>query len=126
MSETPVNLPARTPAMRRAVYTAFSAAVLSLFGASTHARDAHARPAEKVVNYAGLDLAQRDGAKVLYSRLQGAATQVCGTRDRRNLRQMQLNQQCYEQALAGAVASVDKSSVTALYRSDKTIRLAGA
>jgi len=126
MSETSVNLSARTSATRRAIYTAFSTAVLSLFGAGAHASDAHARPAEKVVSYADLDLSQRDGAKMLYSRLQGAATQVCGTLDRRNLRQTQLQRECYAKALAEAVVSVDKSSVTALYRSDKTIRLAGA
>jgi UrcA family protein len=58
--------------------------------------------------------------------LQGAATQVCGTLDLRNLRQTQLRRECYEKALGEAVASVDKSSVTALYRSGKAIRLAGA
>ena len=126
MSETSVNLSARTSVTRRAIYTVFSTAVLSLLGAGAHAGDVLAAPAEKVVSYADLDLSQRDGARMLYSRLQRAATQVCGVLDRRNLLQMQLQQACYEKSLAEAVTSVDKSLVTALYRSDKTIRLAGA
>jgi UrcA family protein len=126
MSETSVNLSARTSATRRAIYTAFSTAALALFGGGAHASDLYAAPAEKVVSYEDLDLSLREGAQILYSRLQGAAMQVCGTPDLRNLRQTQLQRQCYEKALAEAVATVDKSSLTALYRSDKAIRLAGA
>ena len=126
MSHTAVksNPLARAPALRRVIYTAFSTVALSLFGAGVHASAIEASPAQKVVRYSDLDLSQRDGAKMLYARLQGAATQVCGTLDRRNLRQMQLQRECYEKALAEAVVSVDKSAVTALYRSDKTIRVA--
>ena len=37
---------------------------------------------------------------------------------------MKLHQDCYEQALSNAVASVDHANVTALYRSDSEVRLA--
>jgi UrcA family protein len=120
------NRLARTIAMRRVIYAAFSTVALSLLGAGAHASEIRNAPAQKVVRYTDLSLSQSDGAKMLYVRLQRAATQVCGTRDRTDLRQMQLQRECYEKALAEAVATVDKSAVTALYRSDKTIRLAGA
>jgi len=115
---------ARTSAMRRVIYTAFSTAALSLFGAGVHASDIGSAPAQRVVSYSNKSLLQRDGAKALYVRLQRAAVQVCSTSGRTDLERLRQQSKCYEQALAEAVASVDKSSVTALYRSDKAIRVA--
>ena len=125
MSYTSVksNRCASTSAMRRVIYTAFSTVALSMLGAGAYASDVGNAPAQ-VVSYSTKSLSQRDGAKALYVRLQRAAAQVCTTSGRTDLERMRQQRECYEQSLADAVAAVDKSSVTALYRSDKAIRVA--
>ena len=124
MSITSVKSLARATATRRAIYIAFSTAALSLLGAGAHATEV--RSAQKAVNikFEDLDLSQRSGAQALYSRLQGAAKRVCVTFDRKDLERAQMEQDCYEKALGDAVATVDRSTVTALHRMDKSIRFA--
>ena len=71
------------------------------------------------VSYAGLDLSTKTGAAILYQRIKGAAQQVCGSVDGRQLAQLARWNACYEKALADAVAQVNQPQVTALYRTQR-------
>jgi len=71
------------------------------------------------VSFAGLDLSSKAGAAILYQRIKGAAQQVCGSVDRRQLAQLARWSACYEKALADAVAQVNQPQVTALYRTQR-------
>ena len=63
------------------------------------------------VSYAELDLSKPAGAEVLYDRLQRAAKQVCGVRERSHSPFYTVSaadkQACYEDALNRAVAQID-------------------
>ena len=124
MSVKSSNTFARTNAARRAGWTLLGAATLALLGANVYADNAYDAPATKVVSYKDLNLADASGAQMLYSRLQGAAKQVCSGLNGKDLRRVELYRDCYEETLATAVASVDQAKVTALFRADRTIRLA--
>jgi UrcA family protein len=131
MSVTSVqsNQRARANSLRHAIYTAFGTVTLSLLGVGAHADTLQDTQAQKTVSYSDLDLSRQNAAQMLYARLKGAAKQVCGDangRDLRHLRELEMYQDCYKKALADAVTSVDKSSVTALYRSDANVRTAQA
>jgi len=107
---------------RRIVWTAIGLAATSLLSINAHASDAIAT-AQKAVDYTDLNLAVPADVSVLYKRLQIAAKVVCGSVDGRQLRQVQQQRKCYRDALSTAVATVNHNSVTALYHSDKSIRV---
>jgi len=81
--------------------------------------DAADQPLTVHVSYAGLDLSSKAGAASLYRRLKGAAQDVCGSVDHRQLEQYAHWTTCYEKALADAVAQVNQPQVTALYRTQR-------
>ena len=104
---------------RRIVWTAIGLAATSLLSINAHA----SATAQKAVDYTDLNLAVPADVSVLYKRLQIAAKVVCGSVDGRQLRQVQQQRKCYRDALSTAVATVNHNSVTALYHSDKSIRV---
>lgn len=106
---------------RFATWTAVSAAAISLFAINAHAAE---EVPHRTVSYDDLDLANPADAQALYSRLEHASKAVCRSYESREVTRMKLHQNCYEEALSNAVASVDHATVTALYRSDSNVRLA--
>jgi UrcA family protein len=67
------------------------------------------------VSFADLDLSKTAGAQTLYKRIKGAARRVCGTKDRYTQESWR---KCIEDAIANAVAQVDRPSLTALHKEE--------
>lgn len=65
-----------------------------------------AQGAEVQVRFQDLNLNTQAGVKVLHQRIQGAANQVCGEVDGRDLAVARAHKACVEQAVADAVAQV--------------------
>jgi UrcA family protein len=68
-----------------------------------------------VVRYGDLDLSQPEQAATLYSRLRHAAREVCPPVSARDLSRLEAASSCYRTALARAVRTVDRASLTRLY-----------
>ena len=69
----------------------------------------------QIVRYGDLNLDSEQGAKVLYTRIRGAAGNVCSSLDGRNLIEKKLWQGCFDKAVASAVEQVNMTRVTALH-----------
>ena len=85
------------------------------------AYNASAEPEAKslAVSYADLDLSKPAGAQTLYKRIKKAARVVCGPVDNYTfVTPARKFRQCYEKAIADAVAQVDRPSLTALHRDE--------
>jgi UrcA family protein len=94
------------------------AATAGLLGASdTLALDRPGDTATRrlIVNYSDVNLSTVAGATRLYQRIQGAARFVCGYQGR-GLAEWRAWKDCYQQAIAGAVASVNSPLLTAIHR----------
>ena len=87
----------------------------SLFSVGAWAADVDAVPAVSV-SYEGLDLSTKQGAQILYTRLQGAARQVCSDFDGRELSRRAKWRACYNDALSRAVSQVNQATVTNLHQ----------
>jgi len=87
------------------VLAAMSSAVLV---SVVHAAEVPAR----VVSYQDLDLNTEAGAKVLYGRIHGAAKQVCGNLEIRDLPVVRAHAACVEKAVSDAVAAVNNQRLT--------------
>jgi UrcA family protein len=71
----------------------------------------------QTVSFADLDLSKPAGAQTLYKRIQKAARHVCGPTDKYTyITPRKAFRECYEAAVADAVAQVDRPSLTALHR----------
>lgn len=116
-----IQISANHATARRIVLTAVGVATLSLFAINAQAG---AAAPQVSVSYQGLNLSKQADAEVLYSRLRAAARIVCRQFEGFELSRVRQHEQCYGQALSNAVAAVDHANLTALYRSDATIRLA--
>lgn len=95
-----------------------TAGFMALSGAATVVPAQAAEPAQshsQTVRYGELNLDSEQGAKVLYTRIRGAAGNVCSSLDGRNLIEKKLWQGCLDKAVANAVAEVNKARVTALH-----------
>lgn len=66
------------------------------------------------VSYRDLDLSSPEGAKVLYKRIQAAATEVCG-RPGADLLEQSIWRSCYRHAIADAVGKVNNPLLTAVH-----------
>ena len=79
-------------------------------------------PLTKVVSYAGLDLNSEPDARVLYGRLRMAAVQVCAPFKGDTLKDKTKWRECFDPALARAIAEIDEPMLTAhhLSRAGKT------
>lgn len=109
---------------RRIAWTAIGIAAASLLSINAQAGDDPYAAPQKAVDYSDLDLSVPADADRLYTRLQSAAKRVCGRADIRDLRKTSKQRECYRESLAAAVATVNHNSVTALYKADKSIKLA--
>jgi UrcA family protein len=69
----------------------------------------------KVVNYSDLNLNGAAGARTLYGRLRMAATQVCAPFWGGTLRDKSRWRECFDPALARAVAEIDAPMLTAIH-----------
>lgn len=108
-------------ATRCALFTAVGVTAMSLLAIESHAAES---PRQITVNYEGIDLAKGANAVNLYSRLQAAARTVCSEPADGQLSQVQRYRACYANALSQAVAAVDHARVTALFNSDRSMRIA--
>lgn len=113
-----------SPTARRIAWTAIGIAMASLLSINAQAGDDPYAAPQKAVDYADLDLSVPADADTLYARLQKAAKRVCGRIDVRDLHNASKQRDCYRESLAAAVAAVNHNSVTALYKADKSIKLA--
>jgi UrcA family protein len=106
--------------VRRMFLCALGVTALSLGAVTVEA----ANPPQVEVSLAGLNLATQQDAKTAYSRLRNAAKTVCRPLESTDPRGRMRHKQCYQDALANAVADVNSASVTALLNSDRSVRLA--
>ena len=109
------SITSQTQRLTRAGIAAF--AVCS----SLVAYSASAEPKAKTltVSYADLDLSKPAGAQTLYKRIKAAARSVCGPTDRYTYSTpSHAFRQCFDKAIADAVAQVDRPSLTALHREE--------
>ena len=70
---------------------------------------------KQAVSYKDLNLDSNAGIQVLYKRIQGAANQVCGKADIRDLQGMSVQKACVARAISGAVAAVNSPTLTRVY-----------
>jgi UrcA family protein len=70
---------------------------------------------KQVVTYRDLNLNSNAGIQVLYKRIQGAANQVCGKIDLRDLQGMSVKKACVERAISDAVAAVNSPMLTRVH-----------
>jgi UrcA family protein len=71
-----------------------------------------AQGAEVAVHYQDINMNTDAGVKVLYKRIQGAAKQVCGDVDGRELLIARAHQACVNKAVADAVTAVNNQMLT--------------
>jgi UrcA family protein len=67
------------------------------------------------VRFADINLSVPEGAESLYARIRGAARQVCGPEDEKNLGAVINRRACIEKAIADAVAHVGNAQLRAVY-----------
>jgi UrcA family protein len=75
-----------------------------------------------VVHFADLDLTRIEGAIATYHRLQAAAETVCGPREDRDLVAAAAFRKCLQEAIAAAVVSVNRPTLTAYHRARSPAR----
>ena len=68
-----------------------------------------------LVAYGDLNLESQQGTKALYARLRNGAEDACSSIDGRNLFLKRLWQTCFDQAVATAVAQVNRPGLTTLH-----------
>jgi UrcA family protein len=73
-----------------------------------------------IVSFADLDLSKPAGAQALYQRIKHAARMVCAPLESRELGRRALWRDCYEQAVANTVVTLDRPTLTALHRATRT------
>lgn len=100
-----------------ACLAAAGAAIGLAFGASAVLADSTSRELRTTqVEYGDLDLTQPAGAAALYRRIEAAARDVCDSPDLRDLRRSQLAEACISRAIAEAVESVNRPTLTTLHQ----------
>lgn len=68
----------------------------------------------QTVRFQDLNLNTDAGVKVLYKRIQGAANQVCGNVDGRDLALARAHKACVDRAVADAVAALNNQKMVAV------------
>lgn len=81
------------------------------------AEQSNGEPLTKVVSYADLNLNGEPAARVLYGRLRKASRQVCAPFRGDSLREKANWRDCFHQALARSVATIDEPVLTAYHLS---------
>ncbi len=87
-----------------------TALAVGMLAGVTHAAEADV-PAQ-VVRFQDLNLNTDAGVQVLYKRIQGAANQVCGNVDGRDLIVARAHKACVAKAVGDAVAAVNNQMLT--------------
>ncbi len=72
---------------------------------------------QKTVSYADLDLSKPAGAQALYDRIKKAASSVCSELEDSQFEHRVMFRECYDQAVANAVAKANRPMLTTLYNS---------
>jgi len=72
-------------------------------------------PKQMLVHFADLDLTKSAGVSALYSRLQGAAKEVCAPLASREISRALAYQRCVKDALSRAVTEVNQPNLSAYY-----------
>jgi UrcA family protein len=99
---------------RGLIAAAALAAIISSFGAVCHAADStEVRTA--IVKYADLDVSTSQGAAALYNRIRTASEGVCSPLEQRDLAASLRWKTCVQQAIAGAVAKVNRPTLSAVF-----------
>jgi len=93
------------------------AALAFLLLGSALAISATPEGARIAVHYQDLDLSKPQDARVLYRRISIAARRVCNPPGTTELAQLAKYSECYENAIANAVTSVNQQTLTALHQS---------
>jgi UrcA family protein len=70
---------------------------------------------KQAVVYKDLNLEGSAGAQMLYKRIQGAANQVCGKADGRDLQAVSAQKACVKRAVSDAVAAVNSTMLTRVH-----------
>jgi UrcA family protein len=91
-------------------------ALLSLTSVVATASNSDASVPTYKVNFDDLDLSTAAGNERLYRRIRTAAESVCRTSEGRRLADIARHKSCMEDAVADAVAKIDKPTLTASYR----------
>jgi UrcA family protein len=81
------------------------------------AEQSNGEPLTQVVSYADLNLNGEPAARVLYGRLRKASRQVCAPFRGDSLREKANWRDCFHQALARSVATIDEPVLTAYHLS---------
>ena len=89
-----------------------AALTVGLLVGVTHAAEPGTEAPVKVGRYQDLNLNTDAGVQVLYKRIQGAAKQVCGDLEIRDLQGMRAHKACVQQAIEDAVATVNNQMLT--------------
>lgn len=101
--------------LTRAGITAFAVCTCLI----TFSASAEPKVKAQTVSFADLDLSKSAGAQTLYKRIKAAARNVCGPADNYTyVTPPKQFRQCYEAAIADAVAQIDRPSLTALHREE--------
>ena len=87
-----------------------AALAVGMLAGVTHAAEAEV-PAQ-TVRFQDLNLNTDAGVQVLYKRIHGAANQVCGNFNVRDLEGARIHKACVERAVADAVATVNNQMLT--------------
>jgi UrcA family protein len=103
----------RIQRLARAGITAFAVCTCLV----AYSASAEPKVKEQTVSFADLDLSKPAGAQTLYKRIKAAARHVCGPVDNYTyVTPSRGFRECYEKAIADAVAQIDRPSLTALHR----------
>lgn len=104
------------------------ATIVVLTGAITSYADPVAHDARTLsVSYGDLNVASKEGANTLYTRLEYAARKVCAADDLRRLGAAKEARDCRASAIDRAVNDIGSANLTALHRSESApVELASA
>jgi UrcA family protein len=96
----------------RMTFVAFAALSATMLAGVTNAAEASDFAPKQAVTYKDLNLHSNAGVKALYKRIEGAADQVCGNVDSRDLRAVSAKKACVDHAISSAVAAVNSPMLT--------------
>jgi UrcA family protein len=92
-----------------------AALTATMLGTVTRAATSGDNVPKQAVVYKDLNLEGNAGAQMLYKRIQGAANQVCGKVDGRDLQAVSAQRVCVERAVSDAVAAVNSPMLTRVH-----------
>jgi len=103
-----------TTSMIRAA-TFFLAGAITLCALQATARASDDGLPKRTVSYADLDISKPAGAKILYSRIQAAANQVCDFGAYWEMSTRQMQRDCVKGVIDKAIKDVDSPALSALH-----------